>query len=493
MTTPRRTILASTALAAACIAALAGTSAAHAADATELTLYRSDSAALYAGSDGGNVDDSYAVVREQRTLNLAAGTHDVVLGDLPDSLDAEALALGFPDGNARVVSQRLLLAQGTNAALTGLVGHEITILGSNGETLASGTLLRAGDSLLVHGDGATGGTTLVRNYSAVRSAEGGFPLGSSLSLRVDAARAGSTRAVLSYPTSGLGWRAAYVATLQAGASCRMQFESRASIANRSGRDWHDARVTLIAGEPNMAKASAPRPMMAMARGYSAKADAGPQQDSIGDYRSYTLPGAVELPDGSVSQVPLYASRAMDCTRTALYENGGSYQPQQPVLNRDFNVGGGSAIVSTLKLKAFDSLPAGYLRVLTADRNGTPQFIGEGRIEDTPKGSDATVILGTAFDLRAERERTAFSIDQAGRTMDEAFRISLSNAGDSARTVTVREHPGRWRQWTLTSSSSKPSQQTTDTLEFRVEVPANGKAVLDYAVRYRWTADEQPQQ
>lgn len=485
MTTPHRTILAF-----ACIAALAGTAAAHAADATELTLYRSDSAALYATNDGGSIDDGYAVVREQRTLNLAAGAHDVVIGDLPNSLDAEALALGFPDGKARVISQRLLLAQGANAALTGLVGRSVDVLGSNGESLANGTLLRAGDGLLVHG---TTGTTLVRNYAAVRSSEGEFPLGSSLSLRVDAARAGSTRAVLSYPTSGLGWRAAYVATLQPGASCRMQFESRASIANRSGRDWHDAQVTLIAGEPNMAKASAPRPMMAMARGFNAKADAMPQQDSIGDYRSYTLPGAVELPDGSVSQVPLYASRTLDCTRTALYENGGNYQPPQPILSRDFNQGGGSAIVSTLKLKAFDSLPAGYLRVLTADRNGTPQFIGEGRIEDTPKGSDATITLGTAFDLRAERERTSFSVDKAGRSMDEAFRIELSNAGDSARTVTVREHPGRWRQWTLTSSSSKPSQQTTDTLEFRVEVPANGKVALDYAVRYHWTADEQPQQ
>lgn len=484
MTTAHRT-----ALTFACLTALTGTSMAHAADTTAITLYRSDSAALYASTGDGSVDDGYAVVREQRMLPLVAGTHDVVIGDLPNALDAEALALGFPDGHAKVISQRLLLAQGANAALTGLVGRSVDVLGSNGESLASGTLLRASDGLLIRG---VTGTTLVRNYSAVRSSGGDFPLGSSLSLRVDAARAGSTRAVLSYPTSGLGWRAAYVATLQPGNSCRMQFESRASIANRSGRNWHDAQVTLIAGEPNMAKASAPRPMMAMARGYSAKADAMPQQDSIGDYRSYALPGAVDLPDGSVSQVPLYASRTMDCTRTALYENGGSYLPPQPIVNRDFNQGGGSAIVSTLKLKAFDSLPAGYLRVLTADKHGTPQFIGEGRIDDTPKGSDATITLGTAFDLRAERERTTFSVDKAGRTMDEAFRISLSNAGDNVRTVTVREHPGRWRQWTLASSSSKPSQQTPDTLEFRVDVPANGKAVLDYAVRYSWTADEQPQ-
>ncbi|HEY8681785.1 MAG TPA: DUF4139 domain-containing protein, partial [Rhodanobacter sp.] len=301
-------------------------------------------------------------------------------------------------------------------------------------------------------------------------------------------------AVLSYPTSGLGWRAAYVATLQPGAACRMQFESRASIANRSGRDWHDTQLTLIAGEPNMAKASAPRPMMAMARSFSAKAGSAelPQQSSLADYRSYALPAAVDLPDGSVSQVPLYATRALDCERTALLDTGNSFQPPQPLLSRDLNQDGAGPIVSTLKLKAFDSLPAGYLRVLTADRNGTPQFIGEGRISDTPKGSDATITLGTAFDLRAERTRTSFSVDKTGRTLDEAFRISLSNASDSARTVTVREHPSRWRQWSVTSSSSKPSLQTPDTLEFRIDVPASGKATLDYAVRYSWTADESPQ-
>jgi hypothetical protein len=481
MPMPRRTLLA---ISAACIVTLAGTAAAHAAGATELTLYRSDDAGLYASSDG-SVDAGYAVVREQRSVNLVAGTHDVVLGDLPNAIDAEALALGFPDGSAKVLSQRLLLAQGAQAALTGLIQRHVDVLGDSGQTIASGTLLRAGNGLLVRND--NGSSTLVTRFAAVRTNDTDFPTGSSLSLRVDAARAGQTRAVLSYPTSGLGWRAAYVATLQPGAGCHMQFESRASVANRSGRDWHDAKVTLIAGEPNMAKASAPRAMMASAR--SLGNSAMPQQDSIGDYRSYTLPATVELPDGSVSQVPLYATRTLDCERTALYENGNTYQPQRPMLTPDFNQGGSNAITSTLKLKAFDSLPTGYLRVLTADRNGTPQFIGEGRIDDTPKGSDASITLGTAFDLRAERNRTAFSVDKAGRTMDEAFRIDLSNASDSARVVTVREHPSRWQQWIVVSSSVKPSQQTPDTLEFRVEVPANGKATLNYAVRYTWTAEQ----
>jgi hypothetical protein len=452
---------------------------------TELALYRNDNAALYAPGNNGSVDDGYAVVRERRSLELKRGVQDVVIGDLPLYLDAEAMALAFPDGSATVISQRLLLGQGNNAALTGLTGRSIEVLGNNGQLLARGTLLHAGDGLLVRG--GDGLTTLIRDFAAVRTQGGEFPTGSSLHLRVDAAHAGRAPATLSYPTAGLGWRAAYVATLQPGHACRLQFESRASIANRSGRDWSGTRLKLIAGEPRFAKPAAPQPMMA--RAYKGAAAEMPQQSTVADYRMYSLPQPVDLPDGSVSQVPLYATRPLDCERTSLYESAAGWTPPQPMLSPDFNVGGGNEVISTLRLKAFDSLPAGYLRVLGSDRDGTPQFIGEGRIEDTPKGSEATITLGTAFDLRAERERTAFTVDKAGRTMDEAFRITLSNAGEATRTITVREHPSRWRQWTLVSSSSKPSRQTPDMLEFRIAVPAGGKATLDYAVRYSWTADQ----
>jgi hypothetical protein len=70
-------------------------------------------------------------------------------------------------------------------------------------------------------------------------------------------------------------------------------------------------------------------------------------------------------------------------------------------------------------------------------------------------------------------------------MDEGFRVVLSNAGDTARTVTVHEHPNRWRAWKLTSSSVKPTKVSPELLEFKVDVPANGSATLDYAVQYTW--------
>lgn len=482
-----------TTLAVACAAAFAGGAAAAPSDRTELTLYRSDDAALFTGGDGGSVGSGYAMAREPRRLELKQGVQDLSLGGLPAYLDTEALSLDVEGDAAKVLSQRLRLAQGSDAALGSLVGQPIEVLGGNGQPLASGTLLRAGNGLLV--SDASGRTSLIRDYAAVRAAAP-FSTGSSLELRVDAARAGSARATLSYPTAGLGWRAAYIGTLLPGSGCKLRLESRASIANRSGRDWNDVQLTLIAGEPQITRTPGPMPAAApMMMAYRGKAQAAdmPEQGSVADYRTYTLPGAVSLPDGSVSQVPLYATRQIDCERTLLYENGSRWTPPQPMTNRDFNTGGSNTVTSTLRLRAFDSLPAGNLRVMTADRSGTPQFIGEGRIEDTPKGSDATITLGNAFDLRAERERTDFKVDKAGRTMDEAFRITLTNASDAARTVTVREHPGRWREWTLSSSSHKPSEQKPDLLEFRVEVPAGGKATLDYAVRYRWAETDQPQQ
>lgn len=453
---------------------------------TTLTVYRSDDAGLF-NNDGTPVDSGYAMVREPRRLDLANGVQDVSIGGLPLFLDPEALALDFKDGAAQVLSQRLRLVQGESAALSDLVGRDIEVLGASGNVLASGTLRSTRGGLELRQGSST---VLVHDYAAVR-ATGEIERGARLDLHVDARHAGAAQARLSFVTAGLGWRASYIGTLAPGQACRLMMESRASVANRSGSDWRGADLTLIAGEPQLAKPNAPAPMMAMA--FRAKsADGLPEQSTLADYRSYHLPATVDLPDGSVSLLPLYATRTVSCERTALYDQGNAYRPPVPRIEPTVIEGGNPQVVSKLSFDAFDSLPAGYLRVLTDDARGSTQVIGEGRVEDTPKGGKVTLVLGNAFDLRVKRERTAFHVDRDGRTMDEAFRLTLTNAGQSARTVTVNEHPSRWRTWELTSSSQKPSATSPDTLTFDVRVPAGGSTTLDYAVRYTWTPDVQPQ-
>jgi hypothetical protein len=476
-------------LAFACATAFAGQASAAKLDHTELTLYRSDDSSLFSADNAGAIHSGFAVAREPRVIDLKAGIQDVSINGLPQFLDTEGLSLDV-DG-AKVLSQQLRLDQSENAMLSGMIGKRITVRGQ-GQVVEDGTLIGAnGNGLLVRTDDGHVIWSPGYNYVETVNATDYAASGAILNLKLQSDRSGQADAVLSYPTSGLGWRASYIGVLQDGGSCKLQLESRASIANRSGRDWNGVKLSLIAGEPNLENASGPRPLMMMAKA-APSADAMPAQSSLADYRQYSLPATLDLPNGSVTQSPIYATRNVECERTALFENGNNWMPPRPWTD-NINRGAEShKVTSTLSFKAFDNLPAGNFRTLMPDHGGAPQYIGQSRIGDTPKGQTVNIVLGDVFDITPERVQTRFELDKATRTMNESFKIELSNAGNSARTVVVREHPYRWRQWALTSSSIKPGKQSPDTLDFRVEVPANGKATLEYSVRYQWTADVEPQ-
>lgn len=448
-----------------------------------LTIYRSDGDALF-DSGSSPVNEGHSVVHEERTLQLTGSRQTVVVDGLPAMLDTEAVAINL--GNAgRVLAQRIVSA-GDGGALAAHRGERVEVIGNDGRIVADGTLvaLDGGNLGVRDADGRIG---YVRDYVRIMFPAGkGLP-GSTLQVVVDG-KAGAANATLTYPTSGLGWRAAYSALLQPG-ECSLRLDALASIANRSGRDFPAALIKLIAGAPNFAKGGGGRPMMMKAMAASAPEEA-PQQSSLGDYRSYTLDGSLDLPDASVTQVPLYPTRELPCERQWVFDNGTWGYGQKPVLQTDIGEPASGPVLSRLTFSATENLPAGNLRALVADKDGRVELLGENRIGDVQKGRRVDVGLGVAFDLAATRERTVFSVDKAAREMDEGFRVTLTNSGNSARSITVREHHFRWRTWSVVSSSQKPDKQTPDLLEFRVPVPANGKATLDYLVRYVWSASDE---
>jgi hypothetical protein len=480
----------------AAIAALLVTSAAFAADNTRLTIYSADNDALFSGSNQGTLDAGHALVHEQRALSVEAGNHEIRIGGLPATLDPEAIAVGFGSGSmVSVLGQRVLLANAsTNGALDGAIGSQVSVqtggipVATGGDGF-SGELLGASDNgvLIRTSDGKV---HLVHDYASVTLPADAVSGGSSLQLDVDAKSAGNRDALLTYTTSGLGWRAAYTATLEGGSACRMQFKPEASIANRSGRDYGGASIQLVAGQPNLGNRGMRMYSMAKAPAPMAAEAAMPSQASLGDYRSFTLAGTVNLPNGTVTLTPLYPAQPLACAREYVVEDGNAYFPPKPNTNdygtQDYK---DRPIASTLAFTAPDALPAGMLRAWIADRDGAPTLLGEGRVADTPKSQRVSVQLGESFDLRATRERTGFHVDAKAHTMTEAYKIVLTNGGDAARTVTLREHPNRWREWTLASSSIKPSKQTPQLMVFEVPVPANGSAPLTYTVRYNWTAQD----
>jgi hypothetical protein len=460
---------------------------------TALKVWSGDFESVQAGNAGsGNADVVRVLDRE-----LVQGTGEVAFGDLPDALDLGGVQLR-PRGDAQVISQRYDLATATPAGvLERARGQRVAVRTVAGDTLR-GTLVGYGDGLTLQVEDEI---RVVRDYADItlETLPAGLATEPTLRFAVESAAGGTQRFELHYPSGGLAWRAQYLVTLADGPECALALDATALIANRSGASYDDAGITLIAGDPRRAgpmveaqmarAAAAPAMDMAMAKG-------GAVAGMAGDYHSYRLPARTDLADGSVQRVALLDPvRKAACTRRYTTRAGmGWWSPPQPLWDRMLGGDGEQPVLSTLEFENDKAtglgvaLPAGRVRVSEADGD----LVGEAQIGHSPAGKKLELELGSAFDLRAERKQVDFTLDKSARVMTERFEITLHNAGKDAKTIHVIEVLPRWSAWEIVDSSSPWAKQDAQTITFDVPVPAAGKAVLTYTVRYRWPASVQPQ-
>jgi hypothetical protein len=125
------------------------------------------------------------------------------------------------------------------------------------------------------------------------------------------------------------------------------------------------------------------------------------------------------------------------------------------------------------------IPQGVVRVYKRDRDGAAQFLGEDRVEHTPKDEKLEFTVGSAFDITSRRAQTDFK-RLAESAYEAAFSIELSNHKDEAIDVAVEE--GLAGDWNILESSLPYTKKDASTAAFTVPVPANGKTTLTYRVR-----------
>jgi len=132
------------------------------------------------------------------------------------------------------------------------------------------------------------------------------------------------------------------------------------------------------------------------------------------------------------------------------------------------------------------LPKGTVRVYKKDRAGNAQFIGEDRIDHTPKHDKVRLKLGQAFDVTADKKQTDFKRRDTGDKRvyeyESAYEIVLKNAKNEAVTVTVQEPvPADWK---MLEETHRHEKGAAGTARWRISVPAEGSTTLRYRVRVR---------
>jgi hypothetical protein len=125
------------------------------------------------------------------------------------------------------------------------------------------------------------------------------------------------------------------------------------------------------------------------------------------------------------------------------------------------------------------MPAGIVRVYQSDSSGGTQFVGEDRIDHTPKDETLNLKIGNAFDVVVERKQTDFE-KIAGSTYEVEYEITVRNHKAVPVAVEVNEPLGG--TWRMLRSSHEWTKTAAWAAQFQVPVAANGTTTLNYRVR-----------
>lgn len=298
------------------------------------------------------------------------------------------------------------------------------------------------------------------------------------------AQAGEHILELTYLTGGLSWQADYVVELNA-RDDRLDLNGGATLTNQSGAAYPHARLQLVAGDVNVVS-----PPMTTQRGDMAMAKmaevAQMRAEPAFEYHVYTLPRPITLAENQTKQVALLSAANVPVTKEyVLLGANHYYSGPYPEIGRKIKVG----MFVELQNKGEGlgiPLPKGIIRVYKKDARGNAQFVGEDRIDHTPKNETIRLKLGDAFDITADKKQTDFQkLASSGRntTIETAYQIVLNNAKKEAVTVNVREPiPG---DWTMVSESSPHRKAASNVAEWKVRIPAEGSATLNYRVRVKY--------
>jgi len=489
--------------------------AAHAAtEDTAITIYSSAepgaiSPDQYRPLPGGGVPSAssvpgYAMVRQERDLMLANGRSTLKFADVAALIDPTTVTFtSLTEPRTRVLEQSYQFdLVSTDKLLQKYVDHPITVerrLGDRVESI-TGTLLSSTDGLLLRTNGGT--IESLRDYSSVRFPElpGGLDTRPTLVWDVISPRAGDQRSRVTYQTGGLTWWADYNLIFNEGKDANtgvLDLSAWVSIINQSGAGYSNAHLKLIAGDVHRA---APEGRMMMAKSALAGAEAVPaaapgfSEKSFFEFHLYTLGRPTTLANNSTKQIELFDQARQIPARKVLLYNGlaQSYFYPSPMTDRNFGVQSNKKVDVYLEFRNDKQyglgvpLPAGRIRVSKLDAaDGSLEFIGEDRIDHTPKDEQVRVKLGSAFDVVGERKQTDFSVDSHAQWMEEQIEIKLRNHKEQPVHVLVRESLYRWSNWKILTKTHEFVKEDSRTISFPVDVPKDGETVVRYRVRYTW--------
>ena len=357
-------------------------------------------------------------------------------------------------------------------------------------------------------------------------AEEGLTAKPVMSVQVSAETAGEQEVVISYLTSGLGWRADYRVDLKGVMEGKPVGTREASLlawltlTNGTAKDYADVPLAIIAGDLNRDRetraVSPPKPYLQgqcypigdTKRGIAelifqgvSNAELPPglpmpamttasysmgamtdevivtarklkvaTEENVGDYKLYRVPGLVSVKPYQTKQIAFLDEDSVEIGRyfkadTHLFQSGST--PQSLTLTYDLNNDREEGLAR--------SLPKGTFRIFDRRENGRTVFLGETRVDNLAVDEDVELTMSRAMSVQMKTELVETSRNKGTVThsffnaLDEAARVKVVNDREELRGKKLYE-PGTKRE---------PDEIIPT---WWLEVPSEGTAELVYGLK-----------
>ncbi|OGL41142.1 MAG: hypothetical protein A2042_09205 [Candidatus Schekmanbacteria bacterium GWA2_38_11] len=283
---------------------------------------------------------------------------------------------------------------------------------------------------------------------------------------------------VSYLTRDISWKADYVVVLNKDDSSA-DISGWVTIDNKSGAAYKDARLKLIAGEVHQVSEVSEERLMKVARAEMA----APQfeEKPFFEYHIYDLQRKTTVKDNETKQISLLEATGVKTQKEFLFYGTRNYftmrfnereKQKQPV---NVYIKYNNSKNNNLGMP----FPAGIMRLYKKDDKGSLQFIGEDKIEHTPKDEEIRLKIGEAFDVTAERVQTDYK-QITTRLHESEWEITLRNHKKEDITVGIVEPLfGNWR---VIDSSHPYKKVDAYTIRFDVKVPKDEEVKVKYRVK-----------
>lgn len=429
-------------------------------------------------------NNDLALVEETRQLNLAQGRNKIEFKNVSASIRPETVALN--SAGVEIVEQNFDFDLLTPEKLIEKsVGETVQLVRVNPATGAQvteqakvlsanqGVVLQVGNHIEVLREDNLPTRVLFDKVPENLRAK------PTLSVTLNADKAASQPAVLSYLSRGFSWKADYVALLTEKQG-KLDMQGWITLTNNSGTNFSNAKTQLIAGKINTLSDDGNNYewRQRQARVSGAAGTENGARPSLADYYVYPLKEKTTVANNQTKQVSFLEAQGVSAKKTYYYL-ADWFSSQSEPQHADVVVQFKNSAATGLGAQ----LPAGVARVYVRDAEGNPKFVGENRIAHTPQGSDVAVKIGEAFDVTIQPTLVAqekVNLFRSRYTMEYLVR----NAKAENISVEVRQS-GLWRDGKVIKESQKSRSVDAYTLAWDLPVSANGETKLTFTVETGW--------